>query len=995
MAPSDPNVIYVGSGEANIRGNVQPGDGIYKSTNGGKTWKHVWKQKGQIGRIIVHASNANIAYAAVLGSAFGPNPERGVYRTTDGGKTWQRVLAKNPDTGAIDICFDPNNPRILLAAVWQVRRRPWDLTSGGPGSGLYRSEDGGDTWKKIGPKTEAEREAAHEEDDGLPAGPWGRVGIAIAPSDSRRVYALIEAEKGGLYRSDDGGEKWKLMNAGHYLRQRAWYFTQVTVDPANPDVVWCPNVRLLKSIDGGRTFKNFKGPHHVDHHDLWIDPKNPRRMIDSNDGGVDITLNRGETWMAPALPLSQFYHIRVDNRVPYRVMGTMQDLGTASGPSNSLVADGIALSDWHPVGGGESGFVVPDPADPNIVFAGEYGGYLSRYDHGTKQAVNISIYPVNPSGKGAGELKYRFQWTAPVMVSLRRREGPARPTDLDGNVRVLESFLREDLRPLPPRVLYHAANVLFRSNNAGLTWEKISPDLTRNDPSKQQWSGGPITGDNTGAEYYCTIFAIAESPLKEGVLWAGSDDGLVHVSTDDGKNWTNVTKNIPGMPEWGTVTCIEASPHEPGTAYVTVDAHRLDDNRPYLWKTTDYGKSWMSLATGLRDGQFLNVVRQDPKAPDVLYVGSAHRVWCSRDGGKSWQSLKLNMPTAPVTDLVVKGDDLVVGTSGRSVWIFDDLTPIRAWSPKPAKGPHLFAVQPATAWRYQGDRVAGEDRIPGENPPKGAIINYYLENKPKEPLRLEILDSSGKLVRTLTSKKEEPEEEENAPDAPWTEHKPTVLADEPGLHRIAWDLRYEKPTSIPKAKNDAGARAKGRWCCRASTSPGCTRAARRWSPRSTSGSTPRVHISPEALKERHALAMQVYADITRLSNIVIALRSVREQLKQRIKVEPQESVWVRQAEALLPKLDTLEELLHNPKAEVTYDILAQKGGAKLYSQLVPLYNTLMESDAAVTQGIRAMYAEHAKELKRLEDRWQALVTADLARLNEQGRNLPAIVVPRK
>jgi photosystem II stability/assembly factor-like uncharacterized protein len=970
LAPSDPNVLYVGSGEANIRGNVQPGDGIYKSTNGGKTWQHAWKQKGQVGRIIVHPKNANIAYAAVLGSAFGPNPERGVYRTTDG-KTWKRVLAGSAagqamrDVGAIDICFDPNNPRILLAALWQTRRTPWSLTSGGPGSGLFRSEDGGDTWKKVGPKTEAEREAAGEEDEGLPAGPWGRVGIAIAPSDSRRVYALIEADKGGLYRSDDGGETWKLMNGGHYLRQRAWYFTQVTVDPANADVVWCPNVRLLKSIDGGKTFKNFKGPHHPDHHDLWIDPKNPRRMIDSNDGGVDITLNSGESWLAPPVPIAQFYHIRADSSVPYRVMGTMQDQGTASGPSNSLSTMGISLSDWHTVGGGETGFVVPDPADPNIVYAGEYGGYLSRYDNRTKQAANISIYPINPSGKGAVDLKYRFQWTAPVLIA-----------------------------PHDANTLYHGANVVFRSRNGGLTWDRISGDLTRNDSTKQQWSGGPITGDNTGAEYYCTIFALAASPKQDGVLWAGSDDGLVHVSLDDGKSWTNVTKQIPGLPEWGTVTCIEASPHEAGTAYVTVDAHRLDDDRPYIWKTTDFGKSWTSLAKGLRDGEFLNAIREDPRTPGLLYAGSAHQLWYSRNGGKSWESLKLNMPTAPVTDLVVKDDDLVVGTSGRSVWIFDDLTPIRTWSQKQEKGPHLFAVQPATRWRYQGENYVGEDRIPGDNPPKGAIINYYLDKKPKDALRLEVFDAAGKRLRVLTSKKEE-SDDEDSPDAPWTETKPTVLPDEPGLQRVVWDLRSEKPTIIPKAKNDAGTPREGPIVLPGTYTLKLHVDGQVLESKVAVRLDPRVKISEEALKERHALAMRMYDDIGKLSNTVIALRSVREQIAQRIKLEPKESAWVKEAETVLPKLDALEEQLHNPKAEVAYDILAMKGGAKLYSQLVPLYYTLMETDAAVTQGVREVYAQHAKELARLESEWQALVTGAVARLNERARDLPAIVVPMK
>ena len=811
LAPSDPNVVYVGSGEANIRGNVEPGNGIYKSTNGGKSWTHVWKQKGQIGRIIVHPTNPDIAFAAVLGSAFGPNPERGVYRTTDGGKTWNQMLTRtfvsglkphahfkdkpghtdmlaSENAGAIDVCFDPSNPRILLAALWQTRRTPWSLTSGGPGSGLYRSEDGGDTWKKVGPKTEAERAAADEEDEGLPAGPWGRCAVAIAPSDSRRVYALIEADKGGLYRSDDGGETWKLMNAGHYLRQRAWYFTQVTVDPANADVVWCPNVRLLKSIDGGKTFKSFKGPHHPDHHDLWIDPKNPRRMIDSNDGGVDITSNRGESWHAPQLPICQFYHISVDNSTPYRIMGTMQDQGTASGPSNSLASSGISLSDWYPVGGGETGFAVPDPQDPNLVYAGEYSGYISRYDYRTKQAANISIYPFNPSGHGAEKLRYRFQWTAPILVS--RRQMPMAV-------------------PSATPIVYHGANVLFRTTNDGKTWDRISPDLTRDDKSKQQWSGGPITGDNTGVEYYCTIFAIAESPQQYGVLWAGSDDGLVHVTENDGANWTNVTKNIPGLPEWGTVNCIEASHFNAGTAYVVVDAHRLDDQRPYLWKTTDFGKTWTSLAKGLRQDDFLRVVREDPTTPGLLYAGSAHHVSYSRDGGTTWASLKLNMPSVLIADLVVKGDDLVVGTNGRSVWILDDLTPIRAWTKKKEKAAaHLFAVQPATRWRYQGENYAGEDRIPGENPPKGAIVNYHLEKKPKDELVLEIFDEAGKRVRKLTSKKED-DDEEDSPDAPWSESKPTVLPDEPGLQRVTWDLRYEKPTIIPRAKNDAGVPREG------------------------------------------------------------------------------------------------------------------------------------------------------------------------------------------
>ncbi|HET8623185.1 MAG TPA: glycosyl hydrolase, partial [Gemmatimonadales bacterium] len=639
VAPSNPNIVYVGSGEANIRGNVQPGNGIYRSLDAGKTWTHVWKQEGQIGTMVVHPRNPNVAFAAVLGHAFGPNRERGVLRTTDGGRTWRFVLQRDSLTGASDVALDPSNPNIVFAGFWQARRRPWELTSGGPGSSLWISRDGGDTWKRAG------------KDEGLPGGIWGKVGVGVAPSDGRRVYALIEADSGGLFRSDDGGEKWRLISRHRALRQRPWYYTTLTIDPTNPDVVWFPQVPLLKSIDGGRTIVNVKGPHHGDHHDIWIDPANSRRIIDGNDGGVDISVDGGETWYAPSLPISQFYHVNVDDQVPYRVSGAMQDLGTASGPSNSLSRDGIRLADWVGVGGGEAGHTAHDPGDPNIVYAGEYGGYISRYDHRLREARNVSIYPENPSGHGGEDLKYRFQWTSPILTSQHT-----------------------------PGTVYHAGNVLFRTTDGGQTWTPVSPDLTRNDKSKQKWSGGPITGDNTGVEIYGTIFAIAESPKDQGLLWAGTDDGLVHVSRDAGKSWTNVTKNVPGLPEWGTVSMIEASPFDAGTAYLVVDAHRLDDMRPYLWKTTDYGRSWKRLGASLPQDVYLHVIREDPARRGLLYAGTERGVSYSTDDGATWQALRLGLPTVAVHDLRVKNNDLVVGTHGRSIWIFDDLTPIREMS---------------------------------------------------------------------------------------------------------------------------------------------------------------------------------------------------------------------------------------------------------------------------------------------------------------------------
>ena len=965
VAPSDANVIYVGSGEANIRGNVMPGNGIYKSTNAGKDWTHVWKQRGQIGKMIVHPTNPGIAYAAVLGDAFVPNPERGIYRTRDGGKTWKQVLKKDADTGAIDVCFDPANPRILFAALWQTRRRPWTYTSGGPGSGLFRSEDGGETWKLLGPKpAEAPKSADKgnrqaEDPNGLPDGIWGRVGIAVAPSDSRRVYALIEADKGGLYRSDDGGEKWELVNSHHYIRQRPWYFSTLHVDSKNPDVVWCPNVRLLKSIDGGRTFKTHKGPHHPDHHDLWIDPSDPRRMIDSNDGGVDLTSNGGETWQAPALPIAQFYHIHVDNNVPYRIMGTMQDQGTASGPSNSLSSSGITLCDWHTVGGGETGNAVPDPSNPNLVYAGEYGGFISRYDHRSRQVRNVSIYPFDPSGHGGADLKYRFQWTAPIMVSVH-----------------------------PTHILYHAANVLFASQDQGASWQRISPDLTRNDKQKQQWSGGPITGDNTGAEIYDTIFAIAESPKKAGVLWAGSDDGLVHVSRNAGKTWSNVTANIPGIPEWATVVCIEPSPYDAAAAYLVVDAHRLGDNKPYIWKTSDYGKSWASLSAKLPPASYARVVRADPVAPGLIFVGTETEIYFSHDDGQSWESLKLNMPTAAIADLVIKNNDLVVGTSGRSIWILDDLTPIRQWPTKPRdealRIARLYSPPNTIRWRYHGENYAPEDRIPGENPAKGAIITYYLDKKPKADLKLEIYDAKGTLLRTLSSKKQAPESPEDDPDVPWTIYKPTVLPAEPGFNRSNWDLTQTGPKVIPGAKSDVGVPHQGPLVVPGSYTLKLFVDGTMLTSNVNVLADPRAQVSQGDMVARHAFALEVRSAISKVSGIDIDLRRVRKQLKERVKSWaqlPNGKDSADHAQKLIAKLDALDRRLQNPKAEVTYDILAMKGGAKLYSLLASLYLTATESDGPVTQGMREVYAGLRKDLAVRASEWSAC-RADLARLNK-------------
>jgi len=664
--------------------------------------------------------------------------------------------------------------------------------------------------------------------------------------------------------------------------------------------------------------------------------------------------------------------VACDNGTPYHVSGTMQDLGSVSGPTNSLATSGIPLSDWHDIGGGESGFTVPDPSEPDVIYAGEYGGYISRYDHRTRQARNVSIYPTNPSGHGALDLRYRFQWTAPIMVS-----------------------------PHDPKVIYHGANVLFKTRDGGRHWQAISPDLTRNDKSKQKWSGGPISGDNTGAEYYCTIFALAESPRQAGVLWAGSDDGLVHVSTDGGKHWADVTKNIPEMPQWGTVSCIEASPFDAATAYVVVDAHRLDDMRPYLFRTADYGKTWARLSTALPQDVYLHAVREDPRRKGLLYAATEHGVAFSRDGGAAWKELKLNLPTVGVNDLVVKGDDLVLATNGRSLWVFDDLTPVRDLAPRLAsRAVHLFPVQPTVRWRYHHEVEAPQQKQPGENPPEGALINYSLKARPSGPISLEVLDAHGTAIRTLSSILEPDEVPPDDPDAKDKPPKKTVLTTHPGVNRVAWDLCYAGPAKIPHAKIDAGELDKGPLVNPGTYTIKLTADGQTVTSEVDVKPDPRVHLTPSRLEAQRRFGLAVRDDITRLSGMVAQIRAVRSQLAQRnelLKDNARAAPLIKSTGGLIAKLDALEARLHNPKAEITYDILAQRGGAMLYSQLGLLFESVKDSDGAPTQGMREVYAEEARELKEREQELSGLVNGDLAKVGEMAKHLgiPAVIVPKQ
>jgi photosystem II stability/assembly factor-like uncharacterized protein len=948
VAPSDPNVIYVGSGEANIRGDVAAGNGIYKSTDAGKTWKHVWPQEGQIGEMAVHPQNPDVAFAAVLGHAFGPNPERGIYRTKDGGRSWEKVLFVDEDTGASDVSIDPTNPRIVFAGLWEARRSPWSLVSGGDTGGVFVSRDSGDTWKKI------------EEGKGLPEGLTGKIAVDVAPSDPRRVYALIEAEKGGLFRSDDGGENWKQVNGERYLLIRPWYFTHLTVDPTNADVVWAPSLEMLKSIDGGATFKTVKGIHHGDHHDVWFDPKNPKRILASNDGGVDVSVDGGESWYAPALPISQFYHVNVDDRVPYHVHGNMQDLGTASGPSNSLSRSGITRFDWHDVGGGETGHTASVPGDPDVVYAGEYFGYLSRYDHRTRQARHVGIYPMDVSGQGAEEARYRFQWTAPMIVS------------------------RHD-----PKVVYHGSQFLMKTTDEGMTWTAVGPDLTRNDRSKQKFSGGPITGDNTGVEVYGTVFAIAESPAKEDLLWVGSDDGLVHVTIDGGAEWRNVTPK--DMPEWGTVRAIEPSSFHEGTAYLVAEKHRLDDSKPYLWKTTDFGATWKRLEAGLEEGVYLHTVREDPEKEGLLYVGTERGVVFSRDSGASFSPLKLNLPTVAVHEIRVKDSDLVLGTHGRSIWILDDLTPVRETTEEvEATDAHLFSPRAAKRFRYHG---GPRDIYAGENPPAGAAIHYFLKEEPKEAITLRILGADGTEVRSFTSEEKEPEEPEEVPDS--YSRKPPALPKKKGVNRFVWDLRHEGAMRIPRAKIDMGDPAIGPMAI-----PGEYRIELRVGEKVLTQPLvvepdPRVSIARADLEEQLRFSLSIRDAITRLSQTVVAIQDVREQLESARK-RIGEGELSDSASEILEKMTSLEERLHNPEAKVAYDILAMPPGARLYSKLGPLMDYVNEGDGRPTQGLKEAFAELLTELDRVLSEWDQTVRSDIASWNERAKALdvPRVAPPR-
>ena len=947
VAPSDHNIIYVGSGEACIRGNISYGNGVYKSLDGGKNWKNIGlKDTQHIGAVIVDPKNPNIVFVAALGHAYGTNEERGIFRSTDGGATWQKVLYKDNKTGAIDIVFDPHNANTLFASLWEIYRTPWSLNSGGPGSGLYKSTDGGSTWK-------------HLEGHGLPNGIMGRIGISVG-ADSNRVYALIESKQGGLYRSDDGGENWIRMNDDGRIRQRAWYFTHIFADPRSTDTLYVLNTGMFRSTDGGRTFNLVPAPH-GDHHGLWIDPDSPERMINGNDGGATVSTDGGKTWTTQYnQPTAQFYHVITDNRFPYYIYGAQQDNTTVA--IKSYDDDGvIGRQDWFQVGGGESGYIAPYPPDPNIVYAGaEY--VTTRFDKRTEQALDISVLPQDPSGNGAEKLEHRFQWTSPLFVS-----------------------------PHDPNTLYNAGEVLFKSTNGGQSWTAISPDLTRNDKSKQKPSGGPITLDITSVEYYDTIFAAAESPVKKDMLWVGSDDGLVHLSTNGGQSWTNITPK--DLPEWSMISVIEPSHYDAGTAYIAVDRHKLDDVHPFIYRTRDSGKSWTMIVSGIPDGSYVRSVREDTSRKGLLFAGTETGVFFSLDDGENWQPLKLNLPTVPIHDVNIHGDDLIAATHGRSFWVLDNIGPLRQIDANSANA-EMILYKPQTALRlHYPDSIERRGPV-GDDPPAGAIIDYCFKAAPKDEVKLEVLDSNGKRVRALSSK--EKKEDEQPPEWPDQVKEVTTIPAGAGMNRYAWNLRWENPVKIPGAFY-TGTGPRGPLALPGKYTVKLTVGNQTQSQPLEIVVDPRIKSLNEAdLQKQFALEMQIRDANTELHQAVNQIRELRAELKRlrtRFEDDPKLKQVTEQADALDKKMTPVEEELIQVNMKGSEANLAFPD---MLNELFDGFTSSVESgDSAPTQQQYEVFKKLRGRLDQQLSAWRQIMASDVPAFNElvKKSDIPVLYLP--
>ncbi len=951
VAPSDPNVIYVGQGSVDIRGNTSMGRGVYRSVDGGKTWTSLGlPDAGQIGRIEVHPQDADLVYVAALGRPFGRNTQRGVFRSRDGGVNWEHVLALNDSSGAADLAMNSRNPRELYAGMWRAERKPWTLISGGADGGVYKTSDGGDTWQKLA--------------GGLPEGVVGKVGVTVSAANPDRVWAIVQAEPdGGVYRSDDAGRTWKRVNSENKLRQRAFYYTHVVADPQDENTVYALNVRFYRSVDGGVTFDSIPVPH-GDIHDLWINPGDPQVMVVANDGGAQVTLNGGETWSTYMnQPTAELYDVIVDNGFPYRLYAGQQDNTAISVPawfsSNTL----HPKENWRNVGGCETGPVGLHPDHPDRIYAGCYGGIIDRLDVSTGQRRWVTLYPEEQSGQAARDLRYRFQWVSPIVVS-----------------------------PHDPDVVYHASQYVHRSTDGGMSWETISPDLTTNTPAHQDYAGGPIDHDITGVEIFNTVFSLAVSPHSPDVIWAGSDDGRVHLTTDAGVTWTDITPR--GMPARGTVDEIEVSPHQAGRAFIAVHRYREDDFAPYIFATDDFGASWSRLTdgrNGIPEDYPVRTVREDPDRRDLLYAGTEFGIFVSFDGGRNWSSLQSNLPITPVTGLRVAHKDLIVATQGRSFWVLDDITPLHQLSDEVLSSPaHLFT--PRRAFRVNARGIEAEGEPVPEPAPGNALLHYYLASEPNEEVRLEILDTEGSLVRIFSS---------DSAVAARGGVKP--LEPKVGLNRVAWDLTYPGPDTlggIVIAGFAGGVKAP----------PGTYQA------RLTLGEVqqtllfsvlndPRLtDVSQFELDEQFRMSIAVRDTISRIYDAIRTIGNTRDQLA--IIVSHGEGAGypadiVASADSIVSRLTEVEEGLRQTRNESEQDPL--RFPPKLDTQFLTLYGYVTGVDNYSYGGPEGRPTEGAyQRFEDLNALWSGLsarlrqtLEADIAALNEriEAVGVPAIIVP--
>ena len=934
VAPSDPTILYVGEGEGTLRGNVSEGFGIWRSDDGGRNWRNLGlKDTRHILRIIVHPKNPDIVWVAAIGHLFGPNEERGIFKTIDGGKTWKKVLYVNDQAGASDLVIEPGNPLVLYAGTWRILRTPYSMESGGQGSGLWKSIDGGNTWKNI------------TANKGLPKGLWGIVGVAVSPSNTDKIYALIENPSGGLFVSNDAGESWTLVSSDNNIRQRAWYYTKLFVDPKNENNVFVLNVNFLKSTDGGKTFRNIRTPH-GDHHDLWIDPENSNRMIIADDGGAQVSFNGGEDWSTYMnQPTAQVYRVSTDNHFPYRILGAQQDNSTFRILSRSAGGQ-ITTDDWMPTAGAESGYVVADPLNPDIVYGGNYSGYLSRLDHKTGENRAVSVWPDDPLGGGIDVAKYRFQWNFPIFFS-----------------------------PHNPKKLYAGGNHLFVTENEGASWTALGGDLTTNDKLRQASSGGPITKDNTGVEVYSTIFTAAESALEKDLLWTGSDDGLIHVSKDGGKNWNNVTP--PAAGKWMMWNCVETDPFKKGKAYFVGTKYKSDDFAPYIFKTEDYGKSWTKITNGISSMHFTRCLRADRKRPGLLYAGTEYGMYISYDDGASWSTFQLNLPMVPITDLTIKDNDLIVATQGRSIYVLDDLSLVQQKNNSlPTKNLATFAVN--DAYLFDGFQNLNAKNA-GMNPPNGSVINYYLKSvNDSSVVSIDILDRNKKLINTFSTRAKE---------------KSKQLEIASGMNQFVWDMKYDSAEKVRGLILWHGAVAGPK------AAPGQYFYKIKADKDSAEGSftikaNPIYSLSQKDYDDQFNFLLSVRDKFSEIQRAILNIATLRKQINDFVALQGKEipKPIKQQADSINKQMTVVEEALHQTKAKSGQDVLNYP--IRLDDKISGLYDFASSGNAAparqVIEAFSFLSAQADVQLNKLKQ----IMETDVANFNKMIREnaLPVIGV---